>query len=75
MKRMLLPVLKKILFICLVVIAVLFVLNQCGCAKGTDEPSVPEPPGIELPSIELPSVELPSSKPVVCPPAHPVEKK
>lgn len=70
MKRMFLPVLKKVLFICLVVIAVLFVLNQCGCAKGTDEPSVPEPP-----SIELPSVELPSSKPVVCPPAHPVEKK
>ena len=64
MRQMPLPLLKKILFIVLIVIAVLFVLGQCGCTEKEEAPP-PVPPVIELPSYE----------PTVCQPPPSIEKE
>ena len=65
MRHILSPLLKKILFIVLIVIAVLFVLSQCGCTEKEEAPPLVEPPVIELPSYE----------PTVCQPPPSIEKE
>lgn len=69
-KRMFFPLLKKILFIALIVIFILFVLSQCGCRKQRNEPPVT---GVSLPLV-VPPIELPFSKPTVCEPPFSFEE-
>ena len=71
-KRMFFPLLKKILFIALIVIFILFVLSQCGCTEQTNEP--PDS-NVSVPVVEPPVMELQTDKLTVYEPVPSIEKK
>lgn len=69
-RGMVLSMLKRIIPLCLLVIAVLFILSQCGCTEKPEDASV-----MKLPVVEPPASELLDCKPTVCEPPPLIEEE